>query len=105
MEIHRASALESCSWGSYQIMGYHATRLGYKDVEEFVSVMERGERGHLEAFVRFIKADTNLLRAIRAKDWATFARWYNGVGYAKNRYDVKMAEAYARYRQLDTMAV
>src|SRR5690606_17814113 len=57
IKIHRASALESCSWGSYQIMGYHATRLGYKDVEEFVQVMQRDERGHLEAFVRFILAD------------------------------------------------
>ena len=34
---------------------------------------------------------------LKAKDWANFARGYNGPAYAKNRYDVKLAAAYAKF--------
>lgn len=97
-EIHELAAMDSCSWGMYQIMGYHAQALGYKDVKGMVSSMEESSRGHLDAFVRFIKLDTNLLRAIQNKDWSRFARLYNGPGYAANKYDTKIASAYNRYR-------
>ena len=32
-------------------------------------------------------------------DWATFARRYNGPGYAKNDYDGKLQRAYDRFAQ------
>jgi hypothetical protein len=32
------------------------------------------------------------------KDWAKFARGYNGPGYAQNAYDVKLAQAYEKNR-------
>src|SRR5690606_7984441 len=38
-----------------------------------------------------------LLQPLRRKDWARFARLYNGPGYAQNRYDEKLAQAYARH--------
>lgn len=34
---------------------------------------------------------------LQRKDWAGFARGYNGPGYAKNRYDIKLANAYKKY--------
>lgn len=94
--IHLDSALESASWGAYQIMGFHWKALGYESVTHFVDEMHKGERQHLEAFVAFIKNDQRLLNAIRAKDWATFARIYNGPAYNKHNppYDVRMANAY-----------
>lgn len=88
------SALESCSWGAYQIMGYHWELLGFESIHEFVKVMSSGERGQLECFVKFIKANPILLKAIREDDWPTFARHYNGVNYRKNNYDVKLANAF-----------
>lgn len=100
--IHVTSGLESCSWGSYQIMGYHAVRIGYPSVEAFVKEMyDGGERAHLMAFVRFIKEDPTLHKALLSHDWATFARYYNGKNYAKNQYDVKMKRAYERYSALE----
>jgi hypothetical protein len=94
-KIHRPSALESASWGAYQIMGFHWEPLGYSSVEDFVSKMCDNESWHLEAFVRFIENDSRLLKAIRAKDWLTFARGYNGP--AQKGYDQRMAKAYQKY--------
>ena len=56
-----------------------------------------GAAAHLDAFVNFIKAN-KLDGTLRAKNWAAFARGYNGPGYAQNAYDKKMAEAYARWK-------
>lgn len=38
-KIHNDAALESASWGLFQIMGYHWEDLGYKDVKEIVRLM------------------------------------------------------------------
>ena len=77
-------------------MGFHHSVLGYKSIGDFVKRMEKNEREHLLAFVRFIK--TNGLDVhLRNRDWAKFARAYNGPGYRKNRYDEKLEKAYKRY--------
>ncbi|WP_337263331.1 MULTISPECIES: N-acetylmuramidase family protein [unclassified Serratia (in: enterobacteria)] len=98
-KIHRASALQSCSWGAFQLMGYHWQRLGYPSLQDFINAMYRGEAAHLDAFVRFILADNGLLKALRALDWPDFARRYNGPGYAANQYDKKMAAAFKKYSE------
>lgn len=97
IKIHEVSALESCSWGAYQIMGYHWKTLGFSNVYEFVDKMKESERGQLECFVRFIKANPTLLKAIRTDDWVSFARHYNGINYRKNNYDVKLAAAFTMF--------
>lgn len=96
MRINEDAALESASWGLFQIMGFHWERLGYESAKAFVHEMYRGEREHLMAFVKFIQAN-GLDGAMRAHDWAAFARGYNGPAYRRNRYDTKMAAAYLRH--------
>lgn len=88
---------ESASWGAFQIMGYHANRLGYASVADFVSRMVRDENEQFEAFVRFIEADAALHKALKGKKWAQFAKAYNGPAYARNLYDVKLERAYERH--------
>jgi hypothetical protein len=102
--IDRAAALESCSWGAFQIMGYHWQALGYTSVEDFVARMDKSEGEQLEAFVRFIANDKGLLAALKARQWAKFARLYNGPAYAENLYDIKLARAYAKYAGEDKAA-
>tara|TARA_Y100001951_G_C11295693_1_gene275426 strand:+ start:1544 stop:2170 length:627 start_codon:yes stop_codon:yes gene_type:complete len=97
--INETAALRSCSWGLFQIMGFHAEHLGYDSVQAFVRRMYAGESEHLEAFVRFIKADKALHAALKAMDWAKFARGYNGPAYARNKYDTKLAAAYTRHKE------
>ena len=95
--IHRACALESCSWGIFQVMGFHWQLLGYASVQEFVNAMYRDEAGQLDAFVRFIKANPNLLKALKAQDWKALAKGYNGPGYAENSYDTRLAAAFDKH--------
>lgn len=94
--IDRTSALESASWGAFQIMGYHWKTLQYTTLQGFINDQYTAA-GQLETFVRFILADPRLLKALRGKDWATFARIYNGPGYAANKYDTKLAAAFKQY--------
>lgn len=96
-EIDRECALESASWGLPQIMGYHWKTCGYPSLQSFLNDMYRSEGGQLNAFVKFIVADSRLLNALRSRDWAVFARVYNGPGYAKNKYDEKLATEYSRF--------
>lgn len=97
IQIDEVCALSSASWGLFQIMGYHARRLDYHDVQEFVAAMRTSEGAQLEAFVRFIAADPALQKALAGGKWAAFAGGYNGPGYKANLYDVKLERAYNRY--------
>lgn len=96
--LDKTIGLESASWGIFQIMGYHWQQLGYKSAVDFVLQLSVDEAAHLEAFVRFIENNQTLINAIRSKDWTLFARTYNGRGYAKNKYDIKMRQAEKKYR-------
>lgn len=98
--IDTEAAISSCSWGAFQIMGFHAARLGYPSAQAYADAMKVSEGNQLDAFVRFIEADPALHKALKARQWAKFARIYNGPAYARNLYDVKLARAYARHKAL-----
>lgn len=97
-QLDDVAALESASWGAFQVMGYHWQRLGYASIHDFVAAMNRSEAEHLEVFVRYIEADTNLLKALKAQKWATVAKLYNGPDYQRNLYDVKLERAFERHQ-------
>ncbi len=99
MALNGDAALQSASWGRFQIMGFNHVAAGYANVRDFVAAMQQGEGRQLDAFVSFIQADPSMHRALRNHDWASFAAAYNGPGYAANQYDTRMAEAYARFSQ------
>ena len=48
----------------------------------------------LDAFVRYVRLDARMVKALQTADWSTFARLYNGPSYAANQYDTKLAAAY-----------
>lgn len=93
----RTSALESASWGLFQVMGFHWKSLGYPTLQSFINSMYKDEMGQLEAGIRFIKVN-KLDRHLRNEDWAAFAKGYNGASYAVNKYDVKLAAAYNKFK-------
>lgn len=92
--INRECALQSASWGMFQLMGFHWRRLGFNSVQAFVNAMYAGEPQQLDAFCRFICTDNALHKALVSRDWLTFARGYNGK--AQKGYDAKIAAAYKR---------
>ncbi|MEX5545248.1 N-acetylmuramidase family protein [Pseudomonas pergaminensis] len=95
--IDDTSALESASWGAFQIMGFHWQRLGYASVQAFVAAMSAGESQQFDAFTRFIETDPALHKALKARKWAEFAKLYNGPDYLRNLYDTKLERAYERH--------
>ncbi len=94
--LDRPAALQSASWGAFQIMGANYAQSGFADVEAFVAAQSGSAESQLECFTRFIARRWYLL-PLRAKDWALFAERYNGPAYAKNHYDTKLARAYAAW--------
>ena len=103
--IHTDAALESASWGLFQIMGYHWQSLSYDSVDDFTQRMMKSEAEQLGAFIRFIKAN-NLEKWLRLspgqsslelKNFEEFAYRYNGRGFRRNKYHTKMLSAYKKY--------
>ncbi len=92
----KEAALASASWGSFQIMGYHAISLGFSSVQDFVDKMYLHESEHLKAFGKFLEVN-NIMKDLRNKNWAKVAEKYNGKSYKLNKYDQKLAKAYEKY--------
>ncbi|MFC7611726.1 N-acetylmuramidase domain-containing protein [Teichococcus aestuarii] len=95
--LDRAAALRATSWGLFQILGSNHRAAGFASAEAFVAAMAESEGRHLGAFIGFCRAN-GPARHLVVLDWASFARGYNGGAYRENRYDTRLAAAYARAR-------
>lgn len=94
IRLDETCALRSASWGLPQIMGSNHKAAGFVAVQDMVRMFCQGEDEQLEAMARFITANRGMALALRAKDWPTFARLYNGPGKVAD-YATKLAQAYA----------
>ena len=59
-------------------------------------MMCKSELHQLLLSARIIRTG-GMLPALQQKDWASFAKRYNGPAYAQNKYDEKLAAAYKKY--------
>ncbi|MER9829153.1 N-acetylmuramidase domain-containing protein [Mesorhizobium sp. M0134] len=99
MAIDETAALKSASWGLTQILGENFKAAGYPTVQAMVQAFMDDEAAHLEATVKLLvawKVDDDL----RAHRWPVVADTWNGPGYKKNRYDSKLAAAYAKWQRI-----
>ena len=94
--IDEEAALLSTSWGLGQIMGSNFKMAGCKSVNHMVEEAMESEAGQVRQMAAFIKS-AGLQDELAAKEWAKFARGYNGPQYAQNQYDTKLAAAYAKF--------
>lgn len=99
MAINKDAALRSASWGAFQIMGFNAGMAGYPSAEAMVLHFMEDEEHHLNAMVTFL-ISAGLDDELRRHDWRGFARGYNGKGYEKNAYHIKLARAYAKWARI-----
>lgn len=103
--LDRGAALESASWGKFQIMGFNHEQAGFPRLQDFVNAMHESEGRQLDAFVSFVlngrnrhpQTDRTLAEALREHDWSSFAYLYNGAGYEANEYDDKLSDAWRRW--------
>lgn len=95
-EIDKDAAICSTSFGLFQIMGFNHDICSVDSPEEFYNLMCESEFRQLTLGLEFIR-NNNLVKYIVKKDWAGFAKRYNGSGYKQNQYDIKLEKAYKEY--------
>lgn len=93
------AAFGSCSWGMFQVLGLHWSKLKYASPFALALSTVKGEVAHYELLARYIEA-FELVDALRAlsrdpDDCRAFARAYNGPGYETYKYHTKLAAALA----------
>lgn len=98
VELDRFNALQSCSWGLFQVMGCNWGTCGFDSLQEFVNAAYRSERDHLGMMLGFCER-RGLLDDLRARQWSAFARGYNGPGFAQHGYHTRLREAYEAHRE------
>ncbi len=96
MAIDSIAAIESTFWGMFQIGGFNWKLCGMPSREDFVKLISRSEYDQLRIFANYME-NTGLLRHLKEKNWAAFARIYNGPSYATRGYHTRMAAAYKKY--------
>lgn len=84
-------------WGMFQIGGFNYKLCGCSSVQEFVDRMSYSEFEQLELFCNFIR-NSGMLDALKAKNWSSFARKYNGPSYARRGYHTRMASEYRKFK-------
>lgn len=95
--VDNTLGIYGCFWGMFQIGGFNWKLCGTNDVNEFFNLMCRSERDQLELFANLI-VSTDMVKYLKAKNWAGFASRYNGPSYAKRGYHTRMAKAYNKYK-------
>lgn len=93
MSIDSIAAIDGTFWGMFQIGGFNWKKCGAASRGEFIERMCKSEHEQLELFVNFIKIN-DMDKYLRKKDWAGFARRYNGPSYARRGYHTRLAKAY-----------
>jgi hypothetical protein len=95
MALSSDAALQSCSWGMFQVMGFNWEDCGYEDVTAFVAAMKAGEPGQLAAFVGYCLKKHGMVTALKTKNFIKMAELYNGKDYGD--YDKRIQKAYKKY--------
>lgn len=103
IKLDKAAALQSVSWGIGQVMGAHWKSLGYASPDALAAEARASVAGQVALMIRFIRSK-GLDKQLGARDWAGFARVYNGPQYKRNNYDLRMASAYERHRNRALLA-
>ena len=95
--LNEKGAIYATSFGAFQIMGFNYSAAGHKSMEAFKEAQSTFT-GQVESFINFVSKNKELLQAMKNKDFATFARLYNGPNYSSNQYDIKMLAKYNKYK-------
>ena len=122
-KIDPKSAVYATSWGLFQMLGENLAHnlkgrvqkgagtddMFYGGFEDFERKQEVSEYYHFLDFLEFIKTkridSIPLIDFISEKnrgnyDWDRFAYGYNGSGYKRNQYDIKLRTAYRKYAEI-----
>ena len=101
--LDRRTAIESASWGRFQILGKNWMHTGVGSLDAFLAVMFTSERSQLDGFVAFVKSQ-HLDGPLKRLDWRAFAHGYNGRSFHRDNYDGKIAQEYRKLAHAAALA-
>lgn len=90
-ELDKEAAWLSTSWGLFQIMGYSHSEAGYNSAKEMIIAFYKSEANQLMGFFNYCESK-DILDDLRYGRYSAFARVYNGKGFAKNGYHIKLRD-------------
>lgn len=79
-EIDYTSALKSCSWGKFQVMGFNYA-VAYDTPEEMEKAVNTCELQQFKFFIGYLENTSGLIQAMKDKDWEKIAEKYNGASW------------------------
>ena len=103
ISLDAKAAYLSASYGLGQIMGFNYKDAGHLSVLEFVKSAQHSECRQLIQLVTLMKSWGMASMLKPGKDytnpdnWRSAAKRYNGSGYAKHGYHIKLAKAYEKH--------
>ena len=78
------------------MMGNNFKNAGFGDVNAMVAKMVESEDEQLKAMAEFI-VKSGMAPSLKGRDWAGFARRYNGPNFAANNYDNQLQHFFQIY--------
>lgn len=102
-QLNPDAALQSCSWGKFQIMGFNYKTAGFATVKSFTKAMSRSDHEHFKAFLKFANGNSVLLEALRKKDFEKIAEGHNGKNWRtlNAHYATNLRNYYDEYQKRD----
>ena len=97
-ESYQKAAYESCSWGMFQLMGYHYKSLGFENIYTLIEKLGKGEEDQVEVILIWME-NNGLLERLKKKDWVRFARGYNGLGQVP-KYSLRLKKTYSSLKKI-----
>lgn len=98
--LNDTAAKMSISMGAPQIMGFNFSLIGFASVQDMFNAFTAGEREHIISFFDFVQyVSPNAVKALQARDFKTFATYYNGSGQAV-MYGNLIKTSYDAFNQL-----
>lgn len=91
------SAISSTSWGMFQILGNNYELCSCNSPQDLHNKMCKSQVWQFILGIEFIR-NSGLSKYLEIKDWAKFAKGYNGPGYSQNKYDTKLKDAYNKHK-------
>ncbi|HJV87497.1 MAG TPA: N-acetylmuramidase domain-containing protein [Noviherbaspirillum sp.] len=100
-QLNRAAALQACSWGKFQIMGFNYKMAGFNDVISFTKAMSRSDAEHIKAFLKFAASNKTLADGLRTKSFEKIAAGHNGDNWRQinPEYATNIERFYREYNQ------
>lgn len=95
LQLDAEAAVQSASFGAFQILGMNWKLCGERSLHGFVFAMHHDADAHLHLFTSFV-LNRGIADELQRKDWSGFAKVYNGPNYSAGHYDSKLAAAYTR---------